>query len=139
MPPVTPYTKYLGDRDPIEALRETSSRIGTLTSGWSPADFERAPAPGKWSARLILAHLAHIEIASAMRVRMALTTPGYVVQPFDQDRWMEHETAIDGRAATAAFLALDRLNVDLFASLSPADRATPLSHPEQGNVTVDWI
>ena len=71
MPPVTPYSKYLGDRDPIAALRETSARVATLTSGWSPADFERTYEPGKWSARLILAHLAHIEIASGMRVRMA--------------------------------------------------------------------
>jgi hypothetical protein len=139
MPPVTPYTKYLGDRDPIAALRETSARIGALTSGWSAADFERTYEPGKWSARLILAHLAHIEIAFGMRVRMALTTPGYMVQPFDQDRWMERETAIDGRAAVDAFLALDRLNVDLFATLSPADVAIPVSHPEFGNVTVDWI
>src|SRR5258708_4167203 len=78
MPPVTPYTKYLGDRDPIAALRETSGRIAALASGWSPADFERTYEPGKWSARLILAHLAHIEIAFGMRVRMALTTPGYI-------------------------------------------------------------
>jgi|SRR5689334_21120498 hypothetical protein len=139
MHPVTPYTKYLGEREPIAALRETSARIDTLTAGWLPADFERTYEPGKWSARLILAHLAHIEIASGMRVRMALTTPGYVLQPFDQDRWMEHETAIDGRAAAAAFLALDRLNADLFATLSPADRATPLTHPEHGSITVDWI
>jgi DinB superfamily len=139
MPPVTPYTKYLGDRDPIAALRETSARIGALTSGWSPADFERTYEPGKWSARLILAHLARIEIAFGMRVRMALTTPGYMVQPFDQDRRIERETATDGRAAVDVFLALDRLNVDLFATLSPADVATPVSHPEFGNVTVDWI
>ena len=125
--------KYLGDREPIAALRETSARIGALTSKWSPADFERTYEPGKWSARLFLGHLAHIEIAVGMRVRMALTTPGYILQPFDQDRWMEHESSIDGRAATDAFLALDRLNADMFATLSPAaDVATPVSHPEVG-------
>jgi len=74
-----------------------------------------------------------------MRVRMALTTPGYVVQPFDQDRWMERESTIDGRAAVDAFLALNRLNADLFSTLTPADAATPVSHPEFGNITVDWI
>src|SRR5690242_17065796 len=116
MPPVTPYSKYLGDREPIAALRETSARIGKLTTNWSPADFERTYEAGKWSARLLLAHLAHIEIAVGMRVRMALTTPGYVVQPFDQDRWMEHESTIDGRAAADAYLALDRINTDLFAT-----------------------
>jgi hypothetical protein len=139
MPPVTPYSKYLGDREPVAALRETAARIGALTASWLPADFERSYAPGKWSARLILGHLAHIEIAVGMRVRMALTTPGYVVQPFDQDRWMEHESSIDGRAAANAYLALDRINTDLFAALSPADAATPMTHPEVGPITVDWM
>jgi hypothetical protein len=74
-----------------------------------------------------------------MRVRMALSTPSYVVQPFDQDRWMEHESTVDGRAAADTYLALSRLNADLFATLTPADMATGASHPEQGDITVAWI
>jgi hypothetical protein len=139
MPPVTPYSKYLGDREPVAALRQTAGRIGVLTSGWTRADFERSYAPGKWSARQILLHLAHIEIAFGTRVRMALSTPSYVVQPFDQDRWMTHESTADGRAATDAFLALSHLNAALFATLTAADLATKVSHPEQGEITVEWI
>ena len=52
----------------------------------APSDFERSYAPGKWSARQILTHLAQSEIALSYRVRMALTTPGYAAQAFDQDR-----------------------------------------------------
>src|SRR5438552_11973042 len=103
MAPATPYSKYLGDREPIAALRETSSRIDALSSGWLPHDFERTYAAGKWNARQILIHLAHIEMAFGLRVRMALTTPSYTLQPFDQDRWMERESAMDGRTAAAAF------------------------------------
>jgi len=110
-----------------------------LTAAWSAADFERAPAPGKWTARQTLAHLAHIEIAFGNRARMALTTPGYVVQPFDQDRWMERETQVTGREAVDAFLALSRMNIALFSALSAAERGTGLSHPEQGEITVDWL
>jgi hypothetical protein len=139
MPPVTPYSKHLGDREPLAALRETSSRIDALTSGWLPADFERSYEPGKWSARQILLHLAHLEMTFGLRVRMALTTPSYVVQPFDQDRWMERESTVDGRSAADVFLALSRLNAALFATLTPADRALPVSHPEHGEITVDWI
>jgi hypothetical protein len=139
MPLVTPYSKYLGDREPVAALRETAGRIGALTSGWKPADFERSYEPGKWSARQILLHLAHIEIAFGMRVRMALSTPSYVVQPFDQDRWMAHESNADGRSAAEAFLALSHLNTALFATLSAADLSTKVSHPEQGEITVEWI
>jgi DinB superfamily len=139
MRPVTPYSKYLGDRDPIAAMREAAERIGALTADWSEEDFARASAPGKWTARQLLAHLVHVEIASANRARMALTTPGYVVQPFDQDRWMEREVTVSGRHAADAFLALSRMNVALFSSLTPVELGTRLSHPEQGEITVDWI
>src|SRR6266542_4136098 len=105
MRPVTPYSKYLGDRDPLAVLSETAERIGKLTAGWSEEDFERASAPGKWTARQLMAHLAHLEIAFGNRTRMALSTPGYVVQPFDQDRWMEREVSLTGREAADAFLA----------------------------------
>ena len=139
MPPQTPYTADLGDRDPIAALRDTPARIGALAGTWSTADFQRTYAPGKWSARQILTHLAQTELALGTRARMALTSPNYAAQSFDQDAWMARESALDGRAALDAFVAVATMNAALFASLSPADRAATLSHPEYGSLTVDWI
>ena len=52
--PTTPYSAQLGNREPIASMRETSSRIRTLVMDWSPAQFERTYAPGKWTARQIL-------------------------------------------------------------------------------------
>jgi hypothetical protein len=113
--------------------------IGAVAGGWPPADFERSYAPGKWSARQILTHLAQAEIALGNRARMALTTPNYAAQSFDQDQWIARESTTSGRDALDAFLALAAMNRALFASLSPADRATTLSHPNYGSLTVDWI
>jgi len=110
-----------------------------MAGAWSPADFERSYAPGKWSARQILTHLAQTELAVGTRARMALTTPNYVAQFFDQDKWIARESTTSGRDALDAFLALAAMNRALFASLSPADRATTFSHPEYGSVDVDWI
>ena len=139
MPPQTPYTTDLGSREPIAALRDTTSRIGEIARRWASADFERSYAPGKWSARQILVHLAQTELALGTRARHALTTPNYAAQSFNQDQWMARESALDGRAALAAFLALAAMNNALFAGLSPADRETTLSHPEYGALSVDWI
>src|SRR3982751_1592144 len=105
MPPQTPYTSDLGDREPIDAMRESISRISVLTVEWSPADFERSYAADKWSARQILTHLAQSELALGSRVRMALATPGYVAQSFDQDAWMARESGLSGRAALDALVA----------------------------------
>jgi len=139
MPPQTPYSADLGSREPIRAMRETVDRIHALTAGWPPDRFERSYAPGKWSARVILTHLAQSEIAFGNRIRMALSTPNYVAQPFDQDTWIARESRTSGADAAGALVALSRMNIALFESLSPNDRQTTLSHPEYGSLTVDWI
>jgi hypothetical protein len=139
MPSTNPYAHYLGDRDPVVALGETPDRIRALVGQWSPAQFERTYAPGKWSGRQILIHLAQSELALGTRARMALSSPDYVAQAFDQDQWMARDGSLSGREALDVFLALGAMNRALFASLAPADRATALSHPEYGALTVDWI
>ncbi len=139
MPPTTPYTAALADREPLSAIRDTTARIRAVAGGWRPDEFERSQAPGKWTARQILIHLAQSEIALGYRARMTLTSPGYLAQNFDQDLWMARESATSGHDALDAFLGLAAMNVALFASLSDADRATALSHPEYGSLTVDWI
>jgi uncharacterized damage-inducible protein DinB len=139
MPPQTPYTKALGDREPVAAMRATGDRYRQLLSGWNPAQFERTYAPGKWTARQILIHLAQAELALGTRARMALSTPNYAAQNFDQDQWIAKEQKLSGKDALDAFLALVTMNREFFGALSAADRATTLSHPEYGTLTVDWI
>ena len=160
MPPQTPYTKDLGDREPIAAMRGSADRYRQLLAGWTPAQFERACAPGKWTARQIMIHLAQTELALGNRARMALATPNYAAQAFNQDDWMAIESGrsggsggsglptearsakvggLSGAEALDAFLALVTMNRAFFDGLSPAERATTLSHPEYGALTVDWI
>jgi len=139
MPTPNPYGKDLGDKDPLIALGETPERIRTVVGGWSPADFDRSYAPGKWSARQILIHLAQTELALGNRARMALSTSNYAAQAFDQDKWIARDDGLSAKEALDAFLGMSVMNRALFASLSSADRATALSHPEYGELTVDWL
>jgi DinB family protein len=140
MPPKTPYADDLGDREPVGSIRENLSRLRAIAS-WSPQQFARSYAPGKWSAREILIHLAHAELAFGNRARMALAAPGrdYVAQPFNQDSWMARESLLGGREALEALLAVGAINSALYASLSPADREIQFSHPEYGLLTIDWL
>ena len=137
--PVTPYSKDLEDREPIAAMRETAARVRALVERWSVEQFERRQAPGKWTARQTLTHLAQCELVFGTRARMALATPDYVAQNMDQDAWMVRETGLSGRDALDALCAAGRMNASLFATLSAADRAVTFSHPEYGALTVDWI
>ena len=137
--PKTPYTADLAGRDPIEAIGDTIARIEAMTANWTPAEFERTYAPGKWSARQILTHLAQSELAFGTRVRMALTVPNYAAQSFDQDLWMARESELNGLAAASAYLSASRMNLAFFEGLSESDLATAFSHPEYGALTVSWI
>ena len=139
MPPQTPYSKDLGDRDPIPAIRDSADRYQRLLADWTPAQFERTYAPGKWTARQILIHLAQTELALGTRARMALSTPNYAAQAFNQDQWMAKEHTLAGKEALDALLALMTMNRAFFGGLSPADLGATLSHPEYGALTVDWI
>ena len=139
MPPTNPYGNDLAGRDPLEVMRDAVNRIRTLVGQWSPAQFERSYAPGKWTARQLLIHLAQTEVALGNRARMALSTQAYVAQPFDQDQWIARDGSLGAREALEALGAMSAMNRAMFASLSASDRATPLSHPEYVALTVDWI
>ena len=144
MAPQTPYTKDLGDREPLLSMRESIERYQQIAGTWTSPQFERSYAPGKWTARQILIHLVQTELALGNRARMALATPNYVAQAFDQDRWMAAEGAggsrgASGRVALDALVAANAFNRALFESLSPAERAAPFTHPEYGALTVDWL
>ena len=139
MAPKTNYSSDLGDREPLAAIRDNIERLPELTARWTPLDFERPYAPGKWTARQVVVHLAQTELALGVRARMALATPNYGAQNFDQDAWLARETALSGRDGVAVFAAIARMNLAFFESLSTADRETAMAHPEYKSITVDWI
>lgn len=135
----SPYAKYVVGKDLLASLEETSQRIESLLRGWTPAMFERSYAPGKWSARQLLTHLVHVEMVFSQRIRFALTTPGFVVVPFDQDEWMKVESGVDAASALAAYLGLRRVNLAYFRGLSEAQRRHRFAHPEYGEIDVEWV
>ena len=122
MPPTTNYSQYLGDLEPLAAMRKNVERIRSVTGGWTKDRFDRAYAPGKWTARQILLHLAQTEMALGTRARMALATPNYAAQRFDQDAWVNRESRLTGAEALEAFAAISRMNGALFEGLSQPDR-----------------
>ena len=134
-----PYADDLGDRDPYDALSDTPERIRRLVDGWTEDQFERSYAPGKWSVRQVLIHLAQTELALTTRVRFALSQEGYTAQAFNQDDWVPIDAKLDARAALDAYSALRRMNAAMFRNLTPAQRARTFTHPEYGSLTAEWV
>jgi hypothetical protein len=129
----------VGDRPVIASLEATPPRIEAVVARIGTAGMSRAFEPGKWTARQILSHVADAELAVGFRLRQALAEDDYVVQPFDQDRWARRYRDLDGNAAARAFCALRPWNVALIRTLSPADLARPVMHPERGMESVEII
>ena len=134
-----PYAADLGDRDALTAFGETPFRLRALVEGWSDARFERTYAPGKWSARKILVHLAQTEMALGTRARFALTEDGYTAQGFSQDDWLPLDAGTDARTALDVYTTVRRLNAAMFGRLTQEQLARPFQHPEYGGLTVGWV
>jgi hypothetical protein len=129
----------LGDRPALASLEATPAKIEALVARIGRGGMSRAYAPGKWTARQILAHLADAEIGVGFRLRQALAENEHVIQPFDQDLWARRYEALDGEVAARAFCALRPWNVALVRTLTPQDLGRPVMHPERGMESVEII
>ena len=134
-----PYAKYVEGLDALHCLQETPTRIESLVRAWPRSRDEQTYAPGKWTARQILVHLAQIEMVFTIRLRFALASDGYVVQPFEQDDWLKIESPVSALDALEAYVAMRKMNLQLCRGLSPQQRTRVLTHPEYGAIDVEWL
>ena len=67
----------------LERTRDETLRYFSL----SQEDLARSYAPGKWSVRFILHHLADSETVLFDRIRRVLSEPRQVLWVYDQDAW----------------------------------------------------
>ena len=136
---MNPYASFLGSLDPRQVIASTPARVGEILKTMSDSRVSQAPAPGKWSVREILCHLADCEVVFAFRLRQTLAEPHHVIQPFDQDIWAQNYSAYDAQAALNVFAAVRNFNVQLIASLPAAALSKPVTHPERGTMTFENI
>ncbi len=137
--PLNPYASQLGDREPLSVIAATPERLRELSARIGPSRVTTPRAPGKWSARDILCHLADCEIVFAFRLRQTLADNAPVVQPFDQDRWAAPYATQSSTDALAAFSALRAWNVSLVKGLAAEARERRLIHPERGEMSFQTV
>jgi uncharacterized damage-inducible protein DinB len=133
---LNPYAKFLEGRDPIPVITSTADHLRALTEPLSPAQADAPPAPGKWSVREIIAHLADCELVFSFRLRQTLSEEHAIIQPFDQEIWAKRYAAYDLPSALALFTATRNWNLKLLTTVDEADRHRPTTHPERGTMTL---
>jgi hypothetical protein len=131
----------LGDRDPVETLRQTPSAVARVLDAVAADALGVPEAPGKWSIREIVQHLADSELVAGFRLRMVLAHDRPVITGYDQDLWASRLAyrEADVREALEQFTVLRRANVRLWAGLGPSDLSRVGLHAERGEESLEHM
>lgn len=136
---LNPYASFLGEARAHDVLEMTAITIARLIRNSDAEQLTRAPAPGKWSIRDILCHLADCEITFAFRLRQTMAESYHVIQPFDQEAWARPYATLDAHDALDAFTAIRRWNLLFIRAVGSAAESKTVKHPERGEMTFRTI
>jgi hypothetical protein len=140
---LNPYAKFVEGLDPRAVLATTPGLLHQASCDLTPEQIEAPIAPGKWSVREIVAHLADCELVFSFRLRQVLATenpgPPAAIQPFDQDAWATRYANYDLPAGLELFRAARGWNLKLIGGLDPIEFDREGFHPERGLMTFQTI
>ena len=123
----------------IDQIEGTPARLRAAVEGLSAEQLDAPYRPGGWTVRQVVHHLPDSHINGYVRFKLALTEEEPTIKPYDEARWAE---LVDSRTAgleisLALLESLHRRWVLLLRSLTPADFARTLRHPEMGVMTLE--
>lgn len=128
----------LGDRPHLDVLRRTPEALRATVEGLADEQIGRAEAPGKWSMRQVLAHLADSDLVVGCRVRMILAHDRPPLLGYDQDAFADRlrYAASDHRESLERFAVLRRSNLRLLEGAAPEELERVGVHAERGDESV---
>ena len=131
---VTAILDLLGDRDPLQVLGATPGALARVVESTSIDVLSRPEAPGKWSMRHVLAHLADSDLVWGWRLRLILAQDRPPLTGYDQDAWADRlgYGESDPADSVAMFSILRKTNLRLIRRASPDDMQRVGVHVERG-------
>jgi len=115
--------------------------VADALAGATDAELDARPAPGKWSAREIVHHLADSELTSAVLMRNVIATDNVAIVGYDQEvfaKRLYYDRPI--AASLAAFKASREATAELLDRLTEAEWTREGTHTEHGRYGMDtWL
>jgi DinB superfamily len=116
--------------------------VAEALAGAPEDELDTSPAPGKWTAREIVHHLADSEMTAATRLRLLVATDNPQIFGYDQDefaRKLYYDRPI--AASVEAFKAARRSTAEILERMTDADWARAAgTHTEHGVFTAEkWL
>lgn len=133
--------RKINGKNPMQVQGATAQRLAKLIKGVAPAKLKKRPAPEKWSAAEIIAHLADAEIAVGWRMRSILGAPGTPIQAWDPDAWEAagHYSKRDPRKSLETFRVMRETNLALLKTLTPEQWKHFGMHAERGEESIERL
>jgi hypothetical protein len=126
----------------IERYQQGYQAVVDGVRGLSEAELDARPAPGEWTPREIVHHLADSEMTSAIRLRRLLVEHEPVIQGYDERAFAQRlgyaERPIE--AALDALSAARGTTAEILARMTDADWLRSGTHTESGRYSAeDWL
>jgi uncharacterized damage-inducible protein DinB len=149
MPTIAPQFKQyiektltlLGGRDPQEVQKTAVAKLRRAIKGLTPKELGWTPAPGKWSIRQIIAHLADTEMVYGYRIRKILADPGKPIEAYDQDTWARSNrySRHSVKQDLESLEAMRRMNLEFYKRLAPDEWEIFGVHAERGKESLRHV
>ena len=125
----------------IDQYKDGYRVVAEALAGATPEDLDARPAPGKWTAREVVHHLADSEMTAAIRLRLLLAVDNPAILGYDQDefaRRLHYDRPIE--SSLDAFKASRRTTAEILDCLSEDDWRREGTHTEHGRYTIErWL
>ncbi|SPF46564.1 conserved hypothetical protein [Candidatus Sulfopaludibacter sp. SbA4] len=122
----------------LERYRRGAELLAVVLTGVFGEEEEFALAPGKWSIRQIVAHLADAELVGAHRFRQVIAEDDPTLIAYDQDRWTANldYARRKPKQSLETFRRIRAENYELLKALPETAFARAGNHSERGRVTL---
>ncbi|MBC7899419.1 MAG: putative metal-dependent hydrolase [Saprospiraceae bacterium] len=126
--------------DNIKAISDLPLNIANAVSRLSEDQLDMPYRPEGWTVRQTVHHVADSHLNSLIRFKLALTEDKPTIRPYYEDRWAE--LADSKMPVEVSLKIIDGLHsrwTNLLQSMSDADFARRLIHPESGEWTLEKL
>ena len=128
-------------RQLIARYKDGYREVAAALEGASEKELDARPAPGKWTAREIIHHLADSEMTSAIRLRLLVAEENAAIRAYDEKVFaakLHYNRPIAN--SLLAFQAARLATGDLLDAMTEAEFAKTGTHPEHGTYGVErWL
>lgn len=125
----------------IARYKDGYREVASALEGATDKELDARPAPGKWTAREIVHHLADSEMTSAIRLRQLVAEENATIRAYDEKQFatrLHYNRPFEN--SLLAFQAARLSTGDLLDAMTDADFAKTGTHPEHGSYGVErWL